>query len=186
MLTFGRSLIFSKITVEYTTNRPGCIPVKLFALLLEQREGKREKKWFAAASNFVLPARVSLSVPCQHFWPSLCQLHLRYHVLFLQRRHTKTFSHIGLCVCVCVCVGGGLARCRSQAGSKAMSGRARVVLQKPAAPHCLCLSPRPDSSQKYEASRDLCPGEKSTERHTSHTTFCLCSLSLLLFLSLSP
>ena len=113
MLTFGRSLIFSKITVEYTTNRPGCIPVKLFALLLEQREGKREKKWFAAASNFVLPARVSLSVPCQHFWPSLCQLHLRYHVLFLQRRHTKTFSHIGLCVC-----GGGVGPLQKPSGIK--------------------------------------------------------------------
>lgn len=64
-------------------------------------------------------------------------------------------------MCVRVGRGGGVGPPKKPSGIKGHVWESQGVLQKTAAPHCLCLSPGPDSSQKYEASRDLCPGEKA-------------------------
>lgn len=83
---------------------------------------------------------------------------LSCHVLLLWRGRAIICSHFG--VCMWREGGGGVGRPRKPSRIKGHVWGSRGLPQKTAAPHCLCLSPGPDSSQKYEASRDLCPGEK--------------------------
>lgn len=172
-VTSYRSLVFSPIRVEYTANRSCCIPAKLFALLLKQRQGKREKKWSAVASHFMLPARVSLSVPCQHFWPSPCQLHLLYHVLFLSHRHTIIFAHIS----VCVCDEGVLVRRRSRAKSKATSGRAGVCCRKQLPLTVSASHPGLTAVRNMRPPETSVLGKKDRAAHISHHFLSLLPLS---------
>lgn len=172
-LTIYLSALYFKISAEYTSNWPCCIPLTLFALLLKQREEESKSPGLVLllTSCYHLSFTVC-SIVCHHLCPLLRQLRPHFHLFFLWHRLTLTHTHTFR--------GETWLTKEAKLDQRPCVREPGYLVENSCPLLSLPLTPAWQQPEIWGLSRPLSWGKRTGQHTYTQDSFCLCSLSLSL------